>query len=88
MSDPQQMLKRQAQWQKHRQSLTWSEKIRLEEDVQSRHAEKHGAQDKQRRREPSLPVGALGQEDARAKKPSHGQKRQHEQVRGGQQVLP
>ena len=29
MSDPIEMLKRQAQWQKTRQSLTWPEKLRL-----------------------------------------------------------
>ena len=33
MSDPKQMLKRQAQWQKNRQSLTWPEKLRLAERV-------------------------------------------------------
>ena len=33
MSDPIEMLKRQAQWQKNRQSLTWPEKIRLAERV-------------------------------------------------------
>jgi hypothetical protein len=33
MSDPIQMLKRQAQWQKNRQSLTWPEKLRLAERV-------------------------------------------------------
>jgi len=33
MSDPIQMLERQAQWQKKRQSLTWPEKIRLAERV-------------------------------------------------------
>ena len=33
MSDPKQMLERQAQWQKHRQSLTWPEKLRLAERV-------------------------------------------------------
>ena len=33
MSDPIQMLKRQAQWQKNRQSLAWPEKLRLAERV-------------------------------------------------------
>ena len=33
MSDLEQMLNRQAQWQKNRQSLTWPEKIRLAERV-------------------------------------------------------
>ena len=33
MSDPQQMLKRQALWQKNRQSLTWPEKLRLAQRV-------------------------------------------------------
>jgi hypothetical protein len=33
MSDLEQMLNRQAQWQKRRQSLTWPEKIRLAEQV-------------------------------------------------------
>jgi len=33
MTDLEQMLKRQAQWQKSRQSLTWPEKIRLAERV-------------------------------------------------------
>ena len=33
MSDPLQMLKRQAQWQKNRQSLSWPEKLRLAERV-------------------------------------------------------
>ena len=33
MSDLEQMLNRQAQWQKSRQSLTWPEKIRLAERV-------------------------------------------------------
>ena len=33
MSDPIQVLKRQAQWQKNRQSLTWPEKLRLAERV-------------------------------------------------------
>ena len=33
MSDPIQMLNRQAQWQKNRQSLTWPEKLRLAERV-------------------------------------------------------
>jgi len=33
MTDVEQMLKRQAQWQKSRQSLTWPEKIRLAEQV-------------------------------------------------------
>jgi hypothetical protein len=33
MTDLEQMLKRQAQWQKSRQSLTWPEKIRMAERV-------------------------------------------------------
>lgn len=33
MTDLEQMLKRQALWQKSRQSLTWPEKIRLAERV-------------------------------------------------------
>ncbi len=33
MSDHAQILRRQAQWQKHRRSLTWPEKIRLAEQV-------------------------------------------------------
>jgi hypothetical protein len=33
MDDVQQMLRRQAVWQKSRQSLTWPEKIRLAEMV-------------------------------------------------------
>ena len=33
LNDSKQMLKRQAQWQKSRQSLTWPEKIRLAEQV-------------------------------------------------------
>jgi hypothetical protein len=33
MSDPKQMLNRQAQWQKNRQSLTWPEELRLAERV-------------------------------------------------------
>ena len=33
MSDPELILRRQAQWQKSRQSLTWPEKIRLAERV-------------------------------------------------------
>ena len=33
MGDLKQMLERQAQWQKNRQSLTWPEKIRLAERV-------------------------------------------------------
>jgi len=33
MTDLEQMLKRQTQWQKSRQSLTWPEKIRLAERV-------------------------------------------------------
>jgi hypothetical protein len=33
MTDLEQMLKRQAQWQKSRQDLMWPEKIRLAEQV-------------------------------------------------------
>jgi hypothetical protein len=33
MTDVKQMLERQAQWQKSRQSLTWPEKLRLAERV-------------------------------------------------------
>jgi len=33
MTDLEQMLKRQTEWQKSRQSLTWPEKIRLAERV-------------------------------------------------------
>ena len=33
MTDLEQMLERQAQWQKSRQSLTWPEKIRMAERV-------------------------------------------------------
>lgn len=33
MTDVQEMLKRQAVWQRSRQSLTWSEKIRMAEKV-------------------------------------------------------
>ena len=33
MNDVEQLLKRQARWQKNRQSLTWPEKIRLAERV-------------------------------------------------------
>jgi len=33
MTDLEQMLKRQAEWQRTRQSLTWPEKIRLAERV-------------------------------------------------------
>ena len=33
MTDLEQMLKRQTQWQKSRQSLTWPEKIRMAERV-------------------------------------------------------
>jgi len=33
MTDLQQMLQRQAEWQKSRQSLTWPEKIRLAESA-------------------------------------------------------
>ena len=34
MSDLEQMLTRQAEWQKNRQSLTWPEKIRMAEALQ------------------------------------------------------
>ena len=33
MNDPEQILNRQARWQKSRQSLTWAEKIRMAERV-------------------------------------------------------
>ena len=36
MTDLEDMLKRQAQWQKSRKSLTWPEKIRMAERVRER----------------------------------------------------